>query len=368
MDSGTYEKTIYGFHNEDSSIRKKILVIEDNDFLRENTAEILRMANYHVITASNGREGVEMAFKENPDLILCDIVMPILDGYGVLHMLQKDTVLRNKPFIFITVKSDRVDFRKAMELGADDYIYKPFTGTELLNSVEKRLNKIESLKEKIDNELKVRNEISKTDLFKELVSDRRISKYKKKQLIYAEGNRPACLYFIKKGKVKTYKTNEEGKQLIMDLYKEGEFLGYIGLLENANYQESAEAMTETELAIIPQEDFDELINTSHEVSKKFIQILARNIVEKENQLLGIAYNSLQKKVATALLTLYDKYNIKRNDVFSISISRDNLASIAGTATESLIRTLTYFKNLKLIDIKEGSITILNERKLRRYLD
>src|SRR5215470_13550259 len=122
---------------------KKILFIDDNNELRMNTAEILELANYRVLTAENGKAGVEMALREKPDLVICDIMMPVLDGYGVLHALQKNSATMDTPFIFLTAKTEKSDLRKGMEAGADDYIMKPFTGTELLNAVEGRLKKVE---------------------------------------------------------------------------------------------------------------------------------------------------------------------------------------------------------------------------------
>ena len=348
---------------------KKILLIEDNADIRENMAEILELTNYIVFTAENGKTGVETALRENPDLIVCDIMMPALDGYGVLHMLKKNAVTKNTPFIFLSAKSERTDFRKGMELGADDYITKPFTETELLNAVESRLKKSEQVKAAAEKNAGITGAIkNEIDTLKELTSNRNVNKYKKKQLVFSEGNRPACLYYVQKGKIKTYKTNEDGKELVVDLYTEGDFLGHIALLENNNYKESAEAMEESELAIIPREDFEEVINYNPAVSRKFIQLLAKNISEKENHLLNLAYNSLRKKVADALLRIHKKYNTTLNSNFSITLSRENLATIAGTATESLIRTLSDFKNERLIDIDEGNIIILNEKKLENLVN
>ena len=351
---------------------KKILLIEDNDYIRENTVEILEMSNYQVFGAENGKIGVKIALLENPDLIICDIMMPVLDGFGVLHTLQKNPSTKNTPFIFLTAKTERTDFRKGMELGADDYITKPFTGTELLNAVESRLKKVELLKEKFSGGLTGLQQLMKAssgkDILEELSSGRNINKYKRKQLIFLEGNRPTSLYFVQKGKVKTYKTNDNGKELVVGLYNEGDFLGFTALLEDSNYKETAAAMEENELAVIPRKDFEELINSNQEVSRKFIQLLAKDISEKETQLLGMAYNSLRKKVAEALITLCKKYNTANNEKFLIDITRDNLATIAGTATESLIRTLSDFKNEKLIEINESVITIINEKKLENLLN
>jgi CRP/FNR family transcriptional regulator, polysaccharide utilization system transcription regulator len=120
---------------------KRILLIEDNKDMRENTAEILELSRYEVLTAKNGKEGVEIAQTKKPDLIICDIMMPMLDGYGVLHMLSKNTETANIPFIFLTAKAERSDFRKGMEMGADDYVTKPFDDVELLNAIERRVLK-----------------------------------------------------------------------------------------------------------------------------------------------------------------------------------------------------------------------------------
>src|SRR5664279_3106644 len=132
---------------------KKILLIEDNDDIRNNTAEILELSNYQVITAVNGKRGVEQALEHLPDLIICDIMMPELDGYGVLHAVHKNETIKNTPFIFLTAKTERGDFRKGMELGADDYITKPFDATELLNAVDSRLKKLDLLKEELTPDL-----------------------------------------------------------------------------------------------------------------------------------------------------------------------------------------------------------------------
>jgi len=346
---------------------KKILLIEDNEDIRSNTAEILELSNYKVITAENGKTGVEKAIEHQPDLIICDIMMPVLDGYGVLYAVHKNEAIRNTPFIFLTAKTERNDFRKGMELGADDYITKPFSGTELLNAVGSRLKKIDLLKEELVPGLEGLRHLMLTSSGKSAVQSiaegRNINKYKRKQVIYSEGNHPGRLYYVVKGKVKAFKTNDDGKELVTELFCPGDFLGHVALLEGSTYKDTAQALEDTELAAIPREDFEELVNNNKEISQRFIQLLAKNISEKENQLIGIAYNSLRKKVAEALVTLHKKYNVKNERRFEININRGSLASIAGTATESLIRTLSDFRDEKLVEIKSGGIVILNEEKL-----
>ncbi len=350
----------------------KILLIEDNNDVRENTAEILELANYTVVTAENGKIGVEKAMQDTPDLIICDIMMPVLDGYGVLHMINKHENLKNIPFIFLTAKAERGDFRKGMEMGADDYITKPFTDIELLNSIESRLRKVELIRKNYTADLQGVHEfmqdLGKGDALKNLSEGRNINHYRKKQIIYTEGNHPGRMFYVVNGKVKTFKSNDDGKELTVGLYSEGEFFGYIALLENGVYRESAEAMEDAEIALIPRDDFEQLINNNSEVSRKFIKMLAHNVVEREEQLLNLAYNSLRKRVADALITLQRKYQKTGEEHFSIHISREDLANIAGTATESLIRTLSDFRTEKLIDIKDGNIILVNEKKLHAMLN
>lgn len=118
---------------------KKILVIEDEPDMRRNLATVLRLEKYQPITAENGRVGVELVKREKPDLILCDVMMPELDGYGVLQALRENTDTALIPFIFLTAKGQKEDLRSGMNLGADDYLTKPVPKAELLKAIEARL-------------------------------------------------------------------------------------------------------------------------------------------------------------------------------------------------------------------------------------
>ncbi len=202
----------------------------------------------------------------------------------------------------------------------------------------------------------------------DLTSGRNINHYKKKQSIYTEGKHPKLLYYIQKGKVKTFKKNDDGKEFTVGLFTEGDFLGYTALMEETIYKESAEAIEDTEIAIIPKEEFESLLYSDKEVTHKFIKLLAKNVTEKEKQLLGLAYNSLRKRVANALLSLQAKYQKETQDEFSIHISREELANIVGTATESIIRTLSDFKTEQLIDIRDGNVIITDQKRLTDMLN
>ncbi|MCW3092153.1 MAG: Transcriptional regulator [Ferruginibacter sp.] len=349
---------------------QRVLLIEDNDEIRENTAEILELANYKVDTAANGKLGVEKALEFTPDLIICDVMMPVLDGYGVLHLMQKNETLKNVPFIFLTAKAERGDFRKGMEMGADDYITKPFSDIELLTAIESRLKKASLLQSNFEASLsqQIPDDVTNLKALQELVENSPVNFYKKKQLIYAEGNHPVRLFYIQKGKVKTYKTNDDGKELTVGLFGEGDYVGYTAILEGTVYKETTEAIEDTTLSIIAKEEFEKLLQSNKDVSQQFIHLLAQSVTDRERQLVGIAYNSLRKRVAEALVLLQKKYTKDEKGKFSIHISREDLAHIAGTATESIIRTLSDFKSEKLIDIKEGSIIILDEKRLAALLN
>src|SRR3954462_6339375 len=122
---------------------KKILVIEDEPEMRRNITALLRYHDYEPLAAENGRIGVETARRHKPDLILCDVMMPELDGYGVLQALQTEPGLARTPFIFLTAKGEKDDLRSGMNLGADDYLTKPVANAELVRAIEARLRRAE---------------------------------------------------------------------------------------------------------------------------------------------------------------------------------------------------------------------------------
>lgn len=349
-------------------MEKTILVIDDNTDIRENTAEILELAGYKTLTAENGKKGVEAATKGKPDLIVCDIMMPELDGYGVLHLLRKNSATENIPFIFLTAKTERSDFRKGMEMGADDYVTKPFEDIELLNAVEVRLKKSAVLANQYPSTPQGLNEFIKdvknSGLLKQLADQYDVESYSKKQSLYSEGKRPRFLYYLVSGKVKAYKTHEDGKEYIIDLFSSGDFIGYAALIEDKNYDDNATILEDAEIMQIPKEDFLQMIYNNISIANKFIHIVTQNVKKKEERLLNLAYSSLRKRVARALVDVSSKFEAQNSP---LEISRDDIAQYIGTATESLIRTLSDFKDEKLIEIKSGKIIVTNIDKLRHLL-
>ncbi len=347
---------------------KTILLIEDNPDMRENTAEILELAKYNVLTAADGKEGVQIAQREKPDLIVCDIMMPELDGYGVLHMLGKDRSTAGIPFIFLSAKAEKSDLRMGMSMGADDYLTKPFENTELLHAVEVRLKKNEILRSTFtptaEGLTDFFNEAQTVDSLTALSDSKEKKAYRKKDALYTQGKQPRGVFFITKGKIKTRKSNEDGKEFVTGLFKEGDFIGYTSLLEEVPYTDEAIVMEDAEVVVIPREDFFTLLNTNRDVAAKFIKMLSGSVAEMEDRLIKLAYNSVRKRVAEALLMLQERY-AKEGENLNMSISRENLAGIVGTTIETVTRTLSDFKEEGIIDVKVSNIKILDSEKLAK---
>lgn len=344
---------------------KTILLIDDDALIRKNTAALLELAQYNVLIADSGKQGVELALAEKPDLIICDIMMPVLDGFGVLHMLSKSETTASIPFIFLTAKKkERTDYRKGMDMGADDYVLKSRNQTELLNAIDSRMKKsCMNKKESAHPVLGLNDlfaEVKDFDDLQKLSEKREMRIYHKKELIYRAGSYPKNVYFLNKGNIKVFKTNEQGKDLITWLYKKGDFFGYLPMLEDQPYDDSAMAMKEAEVCVIPRDDFFALIHNSSHISQKFLQLVSDHLRDKEQQLIQLAYSSVRKRVAEALINLSLHFSGNEGAVRlqAFDIPREDLANIAGTTTESTIRVLSDFKQEGLIKIKGSHITIL----------
>lgn len=347
---------------------KNILLIEDNPDVRENSAEILTMAGYQVRTAENGKIGVEMVKAERPDLIVCDIMMPVLDGFGVLQVLSMSEETAAIPFIFLTAKTERADIRKGMEMGADDYLTKPFDDVELLKAVESRLNKVRQRQHDPLHNSTMEHMLGQLHGMEDIATVAKrtqVKNYRKKEIIFAEGDTPLGLYYLKSGKVKLYKSHELGKDLITHLLQPGDFFGYLSLLQGTPYNQSAETIEESEVVMYGVEDFMQLITASPQIAEQFIKLLVGNVQKEHDRLLALAYSSVRKRTAEALLTLKSRYHNDPERPFGMSISRDDLAKLVGTATESLIRTISDFKEEGLIQVNASNITILNVKKLEQ---
>lgn len=344
---------------------KTILLIEDDSVLRENTAELLELSGYKVITAPNGEEGVGMAIKTIPDIVVCDIMMPVLDGYGVLSALAKDNATKHIPFIFLSAKTERKDVRKGMDLGADDYITKPFTENELVSAIESRLAKAAILSEERDDqsqENKEGNIRTLNDLKNYFDDNGDVFNFQKGEIIYNEGQHSNTIYLIAKGVVKCHKLDSQGKELTTALYQEDDLFGYTSFTTSIPYQETATAVQQAEVVGISKSKLQEILENNHKVTLELMELLTNDISGIKDQLLQMAYSSVNKKTAMTILKFAEKLNLKPDE--TIKISRSDLASVAGIATETFIRTMSNFKKQGLIEIEGRNIKILDMDKLR----
>lgn len=344
---------------------KKILLIEDDTTLRENTAELLQMSGYEMFTASNGKKGIELAKEYYPDLIICDIMMPELDGYGVLEKLSESKITNKIPFIFLSAKSEKKEIRKGMELGADDYLTKPFEEEELINAIESRLAKVEILKEKGSSSEKEKNTILTINELKNFFFDEgEYLTFKEGEAIYKQGNHPNYVYLIERGMVKTHKIDEYGKELITKICKEDEFFGHASFTQNFSYKEDATALKDTSVYVIGKDFLRSVLEQNRHLTMELIDYLTEGLSDLKEQLLQMAYGSVRKKTATTILQFVDKLK-KTSDNEGIKICRTDLASVAGIAPESFIRTMADFKKEGFIAIEGRSIKILDIKSLEK---
>lgn len=345
---------------------KNVLLIEDDSALRENTAELLELSGYQVITAPNGKMGIQKALDNKPDVIICDIMMPEVDGYGVLEALSHDERTQHIPFIFLSAKTEHKEIRRGMDLGADDYLTKPFEESELLSAIESRLAKATLLSNIAIPHAEISDEEVLHDLneLKNFFDDNgEVLSFKKGESIYEEGLHSNKVYLILKGIVKTHKMDENGKELITALYEPDDFLGFTSFDDNIPYQESATAVEDVELAAIMKNDLKEILGKSKDVALELVNVLTENLSEIKKQLLQMAYSSVRKKTAQTILQFVKVMHKKPEE--GIKISRYDLANVAGIATESLIRTLSGFKKEGIIDIEGRNIKILDLQALER---
>lgn len=346
---------------------KKILLIEDDVALRENTTELLELSDYIVSTAPNGKIGIQKAKAEIPDLIICDIMMPEIDGYGVLEAVASDPLTSNIPFIFLSAKTEHKEIRKGMDMGADDYLTKPFDEQELLSAIESRLAKAKILaqrkQEKTDNRGVEDDNPQNLNQLKNFFCDEgETLKFKKGETVYRHGDHSNSLFLLLKGVVKTHTMDDNAKELITGLYKADDFLGFTSFEDNLPYTETATAVEETELVGISKTYVKDILKRSQDVSLELMNMLTDNLAEIKLQLLRMAYSSVRKKTASTILQFVEVMN-KKTDA-PLRISRSDLATTAGIATESLIRTLSDFRKDGIIEIEGRDIRIMDLDALR----
>lgn len=343
-------------------MKKSVLLIEDDITLLENTRELLELSGYKVFTATNGKLGVTCAKEKLPDVIICDIMMPELDGYEVFEALVRHKSTREIPFIFLSVKAEPEDIRKGMNLGADDYLSKPFKEEDLLNTIASRIAKRSILKKKKRKHPDLSNKIDNLEDLRRFFKDYgEIVEVEKHDELFREDRNASYVYLVKEGLIKSFRLDEYGKELITALSKKDDFLGFYSFKVPTQYPESAEALENTKLFRVSSEEFIHTLLKSQNLTIEFAQLISDNLLIMKTHLLDMAYSSVLKKTTNTILDFAE--NIQGDPQQFIKISRSDLASVAGISTESFIRSLSSLKKEGLIDIVGRDIKILNLQKL-----
>ncbi|MGO3237423.1 MAG: response regulator [Psychroflexus halocasei] len=341
---------------------KKVLLIEDDQTVRENTAEILELSDYDVETAANGEIGIQSAIQFQPDIIVCDIMMPKLDGYDVLKALSQHPKTKRLPFIFLSAKTDRDDVRKGMNLGADDYLTKPFEEEDLIHAIESRIAKTKILLERENEDAEESNQLQSFEALKEVIKDFDVQIYDQNEVIYEAGQTANRVFLIERGVVKTHQIDQNGKELTTALFRDDNFFGQLSFTKTSNYVDNATAMEKTKLYEISIDDFRKFFNKNPQVMFEFIDNLGDSLNETKSHLVEMAYSSVRKKTAQTILVFAER--LKKNKLNQIRISRADLAAVAGIASESLIRTLSDFKKKGIIQVEGRNIKILDFEALK----
>jgi len=348
---------------------KRIMLIGDKPAAGNNTRDILALSNFNVLTAEDVATAGALASKEPPDLLLCDLAGPDADLQSTLASLQQQPALKQLPIIVFTGDADKANTRHIMDLGADDYLIKPFEGIELLRAVDACL-------EKQQRRLQVphpanpmpdpASPIEPSHSWRP--ADRELQYYRKKKMLYAEGHRASQVWYIVDGKIITYLVHPGGKELITGIHGPGECVGYTAVLGRGAHTDNARILEDAQLIGISRQEFLSFLQSDSAFARQLVHWLAETAGNTDAGLLNFAYSSLRKKVANGILQLADNLQQQQEGKRYIAISRENLAAFVGSAPESLTRTLGDFRKEGLIDITDGRIWLLNEEKLQNMLN
>ncbi|RAK64545.1 response regulator [Hymenobacter edaphi] len=341
---------------------KTILLIEDHEPMRENTAEILELAGYRVVQAADGKRGVELARHAAPDLVVCDIMMPELDGFGVLHILHQDPATTDIPFLFLTAKVDREDLRRGMNAGADDYLTKPFDDTVLLDAIALRLRKHEARPAAAPPAHPLPGLQLLQDL---LTAPARLKHYRKKHVLYLEGDAPHSVYWLQHGTAKTSKTDKAGNEYITELSTNGQLLGYRDVLGGTDYQETTTLLDDATVGLLPRHEFEVLLSQHADLARHFSQLLARTAAARDARLLELAYQPVRRRLALALVRFEETFQPLTSPAHGTHLSREDLAALVGASKETVSRMLSEFREEGLIELVGSDISILDAARLRR---
>lgn len=339
----------------------RVLIIDSDAVFRSGIGEVLTLAGYQVVEAGCGKQGAALGLRKNPDLILCDFQLTDFDGFGLLHLFNNNENTRAIPFIFTSFSRNVDDIRRAMDLGADDYLIKPLSDTEILSAIDARLRKKQFCKEqfvRMNDEQNVHS--GNTARFDSLLDERKTRTFRRGQTLFYEGDPCNVVWVLLQGTVKTVKIADDGRELITAMFHQDDLIGINGLFSEECYNESAIAVTDARLTNIPRSQFENYVFRYPDVAQKTILMLSRQVRQQEEQLMQIAYQSVRKRISEAILRL-----CRSNGGPNIHITRVDLAALSGTAPETVSRILSDFRSEGLIHRQGNELTVLGMKKLER---
>lgn len=348
-----------------SEYKNKILVIEDNEEMRENICEILELADYEVFSAEDGLKGIQLARQGLPDLIICDIMMPNLDGFGVLKIKSQDENLRDIPLIFLSAKAEKEDFRKGMNLGAEDYIMKPFEDVDLLQVIETKLSKYSRIGQKVRT--KKLGSLIRFDQFrelpqvKELVAQSSTKDFGKKSILWNYDENISSYMWLEEGLIKESLDTVGFKEIIIDFVNDGNFIDNSYLFKST-YRSRCETIEHCKIKFVSKQKLESII-----IQENMMQALLEHSLTQyhdiSKRLAVNSFGNVREKIAYHLIILHHTF---RQD--AIRLSREDLSAFCGMAKETLIRTLAEFKEDNLVEADSKSITVINLKGLENILD
>ncbi|NND08490.1 MAG: cyclic nucleotide-binding domain-containing protein [Saprospiraceae bacterium] len=346
---------------------EKILIIKRDNKETERLREILDLAGYDVYTSSYAVQGIRNALNIGPDFILCDIAFSNPSGSkDVLTSIRKSKNTAYVPFVFLGTDISLQEQHRGIARGADDYLEEPVDSVDLLNTIAIRLEKshkfvtqrklpFSSFKERIEG-YRILDQISK---------HREIRTYGSKEIIFGVGQYVRYLYILKSGRVKQSKANQGGKELVTDIFSPGDFFGTEALVFDMPSKTSAVAIEACRIQLIPKEVFLQALTGEPYFDALILNHLALSIQHKEEKLLSIAYDSVRKRIADALLQLSEDPGGKKGGV---QMLQEDISQLVGSATESVSRTLSEFRSKNYIEMSSGRIHILQRERLANILN
>lgn len=339
----------------------RIVVIEDQEEVRENLLETLELAGYDVVGASDGHAGVQRVREHAPALVLCDVMMPKLDGFGVLELLRADASTAAIPFVFLSARTEREDLRRGMNLGAADYVTKPFFQDELLRVVQLRIAQAAAPSIHGGQVLAKAHTEDVKPLLAELRQRGRTRQYTDRATVCYEGDEALNVYYVQGGRLRSHRETSFGKTLTLDLYGAGTWVGIDDVLGGGWHAAALSAFPDATVVIVPKGELLALVHKHPALTLALARQLAQDVALRTEQLLQIAYYSVRKRVAESLLRFGEGPDKTR-----VELRREDIAEAIGTTPESVTRTLTELRKDGLVDLSTvGEVILLDRRALEQ---